>query len=129
MNHKDIDALIAEKVFGRVWDEKRCRICGWPLDDGTGIDLRCLPSNCSMRPAPLRRADQYEPYSTDIAAAWLVVEKFDDFNLDLIHHGNGWTFKIYKDATLYESDAENAPMAICLAALKSVGVEIEQVAA
>lgn len=39
----------------RVWDEMRCRICGWPL--AKTRDEGCVPGDCSMRPRPTRRAD------------------------------------------------------------------------
>jgi hypothetical protein len=64
----ELDALISRDVMGEVWDEKRCRICGWPL-------ARIIHEGCSLRPAPERRADAPAPYSTDLLAAWLVVEK------------------------------------------------------
>src|SRR4051812_26529004 len=28
---RELNALVAEKVMGLVWDEERCRVCGWPL--------------------------------------------------------------------------------------------------
>lgn len=39
----------------RLWDETRCRVCGWPLAESA--DRGCVPGNCSQRPAPAVRAD------------------------------------------------------------------------
>lgn len=58
-------------------------------------------------------------YSTDIAAAWEVVEKFRDYDWKLYSHGEGETMVIYKDGTHYEGDASTAPLAICRAAIKA----------
>ncbi len=60
-------------------------------------------------------------YSTSIADAWTVVEKFSDFDWKLESHGEGHTFTIYKDATHYCGDADTAPLAICYAALNAAG--------
>jgi hypothetical protein len=89
------------------------------------------------------RADEpYEsfelpPYSTDIAAAWEVVEKLktlrDDLKIELSsgsEHPNEWEVAV----SWYEQPedgihgpfyftAPTAPHAICLAALKAVGAE------
>jgi len=66
-----INAKVAELVMGIVWDDKRCRECGWPIvpDQQPG----CWASNCSMRPPPERRADAHAPYSTDPAADYAVL--------------------------------------------------------
>lgn len=74
----ELDARVHTEVMGRVWDESRCRVCGWPLimrDSTGGIQHHCWPDNCSMRPLPKTRADAIPAYSTDIAAAWQVIEK------------------------------------------------------
>lgn len=56
-------------------------------------------------------------YSTDIAAAWLVIAAFNDYDVKLYSHGEGWTFVIYKDATHYEGSGTTPMLAICRAAL------------
>jgi hypothetical protein len=67
---KELDAKIALLVEG-PWDEKRCRICGWPLYER--VDQGCVSENCSLRPGPERRADEPAPYSTDLECAFRVV--------------------------------------------------------
>lgn len=39
----------------RLWDEARCRVCGWPLVER--IEDGCVTGSCSMRPLPKQRAD------------------------------------------------------------------------
>lgn len=105
---RELDALVAEKVMGWVCIcERKHQLC--PVHDSY--------------------------YSTDIAAAWQVVErlKHDGWNVS-IGGDNGWGCTFYKvlvrgndafTSTWTEShgpiNAENAPLAICLAALKAVG--------
>lgn len=63
-------------------------------------------------------------YSTDIAAAWKVVEKFSfdlkDWNGCGEEDYRGYTCKLYDGRTQVEETADTAPLAICLAALKAV---------
>ena len=67
-----LDALVAERVLGHRWPADRCRVCGFTL--AASRAQGCVPDNCSQRPVPPRRADDPPRYSTDIAAAWPVVE-------------------------------------------------------
>jgi ABC-type iron transport system FetAB ATPase subunit len=64
-------------------------------------------------------------YSTDIAAAWQVLEKFDNFDI--------WKKTVLEDKLVDVSlwhkgkisvvrNLQSVPLAICLAALKSVGI-------
>jgi len=68
------------------------------------------------------------PYSTDIAAAWDVVEKLKgDEGValnsgDFPDYGEGWHCMFDYPHSAY---ADTAPLAICLAALKSRGVLLE----
>ncbi len=121
---RDLDALVAEKVMGFPsfaeqvvsklsthirFNHEACVICG--RQDDT---RECLPK-----------------YSTEIAAAWEVVEKLreKDFLVSIR------TLKSGKIRCLvFSPDSENgpgvraisdtAPHAVCLAALKACGVEV-----
>lgn len=102
MTDRELDALVAEKVMGKKWSGAR-----W----GRGA----LPH-----------------YSTDIAAAWQVVEKLQADGFALLLDGNlheQWTAAFTKgepDGTGNEfRTASTAPMAISLAALATVGVSVE----
>lgn len=102
-----LDALVAEKVMGwkstgmlelSVTDEE-------PWLDENQCEKWCTPK-----------------YSTDIAAAWKVVEKFSS-RFSMSRDALGW----HANMTPFvggDCIADTAPHAICLAALKAVGVEV-----
>jgi len=69
--------------------------------------------------------DFYKSYSTNIAAAWEVVEKLKDKNIFFIIHP--WVDKclleVYGDSYRRGNlSADTAPLAICRASLKALGV-------
>lgn len=104
---RELDALIAEKVIGtRPFESEHD---GW-LEYASGV----------------RRMANY---STDISAAWEVVEKFDGYTVtkDKNYFDNSIQYgsRIEHKDRYYccEMEGESAPHAICLAALKSVGHE------
>ena len=109
----EMNAIIAEKIF-------KLRLSKEP-----GYILKSMPSTCPDKMAGclvlhyetvLTRAD---PYSTNIGNAWQVVEKVQLFeNSALWQVGEGWTIQPWGNK--WKVDAETAPMAICLAALKVV---------
>jgi hypothetical protein len=110
---RELDALVAEKVMGWVWqpDEK-----GGHYRDGNGETF-----------ATGRTLGQPEcpKYSTSIAAAWDVVELLASKGLDVtvfVHpDGRAATCEIgFKGDLGIEPTADTAPHAICLAALKAV---------
>jgi hypothetical protein len=120
MTNREIDALIANKIFALV---VRDRLTGEerPL---TFDDL--IMSGDHLRIVTLPH------YSTDIAAAWLVVEQMikastnGDFHLE--HLGpkdeGDWTCGTCRDDPSTWATADTAPLAICKAALKSVGIDV-----
>ena len=107
-----LDAIIAEKVMGLTEKD-------WPWDYRTDG----MASRSGQMPPP---------YSTSIAAAWEVVEKFQVAGnkvwVHLSRHAG-----IHVHIALYlnnnasfahhdvAAEADTAPLAICLAALKAVG--------
>ncbi len=106
---REIDRLIAEQVMG------------WTNLSVAGNRFGTTPEGKVHRIVP--------PYSTDMSAAWVVVEK-----LRLLGYRGGidWAradseYECYFEASPILSErqssrAETAPMAICLAALKVIGV-------
>lgn len=102
---RELDALVAEKVMG------------WTLPQHSPF-LLWQGRNCVV---------EFRP-STDIAAAWEVVEKMSDgFRFDL-HKVGGmslWNTRFTENkvfnALTSTYDSTLAPHAICLAALKAVG--------
>lgn len=118
---RELDALVAEKVMGMgkppYGDASNCPTCGY---DGLW-------------------SEEIQPYSTDIAAAWMVVEHLKNTlngkewtgEFNLFFNGEKyecwWSFSRRTNEGLYETSkdesiAETAPLAICLAALKTIGV-------
>jgi hypothetical protein len=65
------------------------------------------------------------PFTTDIAAAWLVVERMRELGWSLDLHGSsdtGWTAWLKGDGFKVFACADTAPEAICAAALKAMEV-------
>ena len=126
---RELDALVAEKVMG--WQEFPYLILS---DDRL--------SYCPPGPVHISTVREVPPYSTSIAAAWEVVEKLRAMNSTLELYSPGalvndemgihaveWqaTFKSWEEPWGPHGpsvEAQTAPHAICLAALKAVGVEV-----
>jgi len=109
---RQLDALIAEKVF-RLTIEWNHTFKEYP-------------------PAPITRDGctntpwrGIQMYSTDIGSAWQIVTALGEYSFTLIRQAGGfWTcYFVPHDAPDAQSreDADTAPLAICLAALKVVG--------
>ena len=129
----ELDALVAEQVMGMIGYNNLPTITDLEkqLDDPKNV-VDILPSGeCRV----------IRPYSTDIAAAWEVVEKLAehyDWRLDLDqslrddrpHMKYLCTFYLRNDSAVAmpvsEVYAPTMPLAICLAALKAVGVNLEE---
>jgi len=90
-SHRALDALVATEVMG--------------------LDIPLLADS----PVPPARR-----YSTDIAAAWEVVEELD-LSMYPLACTVGWRFEFDRNEG---AEAETAPLAICLAALKAKGINV-----
>jgi len=99
---RELDALIAEKVFGLEVEWK----------EGFG----------SKEVFPVSRLTAIPEYSTDIAAAWLVVEKLKGREPSIAYEGEkyGWEVSLTINHEIFCIYGKSAPHAICLAALKAV---------
>ena len=121
----ELDKLIAEKVMG--WRLGAPHYVHGPLMHGGSMQR-------AWEGPGLPRADGSSPFSrgfkpsTDISAAWEIVEKlcgppyFASVFLTKGPHGHLVEFDIYPDTELYQgtSDPGHAPLAISRAALKAV---------
>lgn len=131
---RELDALVAEKVMGSPTVAANTRRV---------LELRAI---LATKEQDVLQAEHLElalydspngytrgtrvtarPYSTDIAAAWEVLMKLDvSFSVD---YDQGemfpWIVSIERIVPMDEehraAEAETAPLAICLAALKAVG--------
>lgn len=125
MNNREIDALIAEKVMNLKLDYEFADVLGAP----TVPALRDQYDEWGMLPE----------FSTDISDAWQVYEWLESRGLVTVCNGDGdskdcdftplQTWNHPSGEFCLESahvSAESYPMAICLAALKAVGVEEEE---
>lgn len=108
---RELDALIAEKVFGAVRTQEKFQ--GYvpiPGDPVYYSEVYKYPTGVNyLIDDPKNRHGMMggvPHYSTDISAAWEVVEKLN---------------KQYSFHLNTKGSADTAPHAICLAALKAVG--------
>jgi hypothetical protein len=118
---KDLDILIAEKVMGLCAHD-------WQLipsdDDGVHrVCKKCHLEFWGLRP-PLYGV-HYGSYSTDISAAWEVVEKMNEkwsvravsyYQSDCV--ANIWDVTNFDKE--YHARADTVPLAICRAALLAI---------
>lgn len=125
---RGLDKEVATRITGWSWPADRCPVCGWPFGASGG----CAPGDCSMRPAPkVPEAEKFPRYSTDIAAAWEIVERLQRdaipshqrlyFQLEQVHVAKErriWRAVFSNAAPKYgRGEAMTAPHAVCLAAL------------
>ncbi|MSQ15225.1 MAG: hypothetical protein EXR50_05120 [Dehalococcoidia bacterium] len=118
MDNREIDALIHEKVF---------RLCAhlWLQHLSPMQCFKCGQSETQYTKTPY--------YSTDITAAWQVVEQMDSCVISqdgARHVGNpdpkkGWRVNHTRNERTYSAFGETAPMAVCLAALQAIGEDIK----
>ena len=113
MDSHEIDRLVAEKVMG--WEVP------YEYDD-IGIMAYTIEKG----------AFAFSP-TNKIADAWQVIEKLqkDDWHIELYNENEKWCFDLTKYNEFmfvdrfYRTSAEDASLAICLAALKACGIDVE----
>ena len=116
---RELDALVAERVMGLSvqWDYGRVPFYWHPATLAHGLEIG--PDGLSAVRRPIK------PYSTDISAAWLVVEKLraDGFYPEIHALTDGdWRCEIRASGEPIDvwEDAPTAPLAICRAALAAI---------
>lgn len=124
---REMDALVAEQVMG--WTNcQKCEFATWLSSDKSII---ASGEQWRGNPLPLDIAqevsDKFNPrwetiknYSTDIFAAWKVVEKSAGFMVEnrQVYKPDEWECEIAFEGTyIYFASANTAPLAICRAAL------------
>jgi hypothetical protein len=109
MDNRDLDALIAVKVMG--WRTHSHSERMWY----TGYTS--IPK------------DNFKP-SSEISAAWEALEKFDSYTLTRTIDGGAYCEILWLNYGSFDiigtGEAEAAPMAICLAALKAKGLKVDE---
>ncbi|GAB7387387.1 hypothetical protein BSNK01_12230 [Bacillaceae bacterium] len=101
---RNIDVMIARDVFG--WKVKFDNVYGW---------IYSLPDRNRWTNVPR--------FSSDLVCAWLVFERFT--RIEVEKGEKGYKCWIYMSGHREESDwCKTAPLAICQAALRAIGVEV-----
>jgi hypothetical protein len=115
-----LDAEIARRVFG-------CEaLLGYNLDNGGPPEAFC---GCAAVGCPCAPEGRMRPYSTDIAAAWTVVEAMGarGYGCDLWYPRapDRWIQAQFARSPLrtYVARGTTMPMAICRAVLAALGME------
>jgi hypothetical protein len=120
---RELDALIAVHIMGYEKTYHDCGLMGTRLIEQAGKTY-AIP-------------EMIPEYSTNIADAWLVVEKMIELGWQYEvqgwgkQHGHHSTFITWvphnggMKQIIHHEEAETAPLAICLAALKACGVSID----
>ena len=128
---REIDRLVAEHVMGYSvyhYDKDYAKNCYYMLMDG---EFSPFLVNEGERQTETEAWDDAPMFSQDIAAAWMVVEKMRQIGYSITLMGQTGTFyTVYicswhaPDTQQARQDAPTAPLTICMAALKVVGVEV-----
>lgn len=127
---RDIDALIERHVFGNevrkitsLWDDEDYSTTCKPIWDDSYDTLQTISGE--VRFGGARRVKRY---STDIAAAWLVVTKMRSLGYGCEICGDlddCWEVSFWgQNRNSVVEEAGRCPRSICSAALRAVGVKI-----
>ena len=111
----EMDAAVAEHVMGWIYHP--------PSADTEGIAWWEVPEGDPTRDG-FGSADWPPRYSTDIADAWLVVERMGT-EVKLRRVSDHMYYVRFGAHTGAVPGADTAPLAICIAALKANGVNVE----
>jgi hypothetical protein len=132
---RELDALVAEKVMGWKWQRHEDSKGWWceTFHDPNGLKALVRDEKGTREshwwPGGEMGARSMPSYSTEISAAWEVVEKMVGkrpafFVMDRPVDVFSKEWRCAFDTSGAYSWADSAPFAICLAALKAVGVEV-----
>lgn len=134
---RELDALIAEKVMGYTRGVDSFTLTSYrtpQYPNGVPVEQDVLRPHDPDSGPDLCLEDEFwsvTPYSTDIAAAWTVVEKIKTLKIEGVflieytpHNKNKqWACGWDNYGDFNGSFGMTPPLAICLAALKAVGVD------
>lgn len=94
------------------------------MKPGRELDLLVAEKIFGWSPSQVYDKHSYLSYSTDISAAWEVVEKVkSEYSVTIdtcLEHEGKWLCTF----AYHQVEGDSAPHAICLAALKAKGVEV-----
>lgn len=127
---RELDAIVHEKIFGKcghVLSIYKKDNRNWSDDYTTYRCKKCKTE--TFRGLSYHEGKTVCPqYSTDIADAWLVLDYLENngYEYNLVFESNYYMLDLYRNGYKFQGDAETAPLAICIAALKSCGVKVEE---
>lgn len=133
---RELDALVAERVMGWTWWDARV-VSEYGLvtqpKTTTGYNTKVLmpPKARESSTAFLYEnfANGYYPaYSTDIVAAWQIVNRFKEQSM-ILNYGEDtqkWECSFIVNGNRYWGVSSIVPIAICIAALRIVGIDIDE---
>lgn len=115
---RELDALVAERVMG-------CHVISG-FDWYSHPTAFCACDNHDHEQACSHIVGILAHYSTDISAAWQVVEhvnKMGDWSVWQLGNGNWRACILFDQCIMGDGTGETAPLAICRAALSTVAVD------
>lgn len=124
---RELDALVAEKVMGKfvISDPKQYLEVmvseGGDYFGGKWVSTVLCHNETFDKHLPGHAVAIVKQYSTNISAAWEVVEKLPGFSLRKLDGAYWCTFANSWDDELIDVIEKTAPHAICLAALRAIG--------
>lgn len=126
---KQLDALVAQHVTGeepeRHWEDEGRNFRFSSLEEA--LEAMHDPELADYMPPStsgtvvVNEVTDYPPYSSELVAAWRLVGCFHS-TLHIREGRGGWVAAF---GVGLEVSAQTAPLAICLAALRARGVEVE----
>lgn len=106
---RELDVLVAEKVMG--WTKK-------VPESYTQADHWIIPD------LPNLSTTDWHP-SINMSDAWIVVERLrGDYDFDICTRSRGIIVQLWTESNRFKIEADTAPLAICLASLKAVGIRL-----
>jgi hypothetical protein len=129
---KELDALVGRYLTGEnpqtFWEDGHSFLRFESIDEALGAFndpyfRRCFPDGIRMDHT-LSEVHEFRPYSSDLVLAWEVVERMSGIadTLRIRRERNRWV-ATFGDGP--SASASAAPVAICLAALRARGIEVE----
>jgi hypothetical protein len=129
---RELDALVAEHITGEVpevyWEDAHA-VFRFETEYEAIQAMLKLKAQLNLPKVDwdsmtVNQVKSYRPYCSDIVAAWLVIEKISTpLNPLQMHREKGFWHVAFGDHK--ETISRSSCIAICLAALRSAGFEVE----
>ncbi len=128
---RELDALVAKYLMGEspqtYWEDNHSYLRFDSIEEALNTLAdpyfqRCFPDGVRLD-NELSEVFEFRAYSSDLSLAWEVVERLSGTvnTLQVKREKNRWVVAFGDDQTV---SASSAPLAICLAALRARGIEV-----